>query len=1664
MIKRFWVISILLLVSILYASSAFSQIEDANENFTGTVAGETHPFVEWDKREENSPTLTNLNDGLLGDNIDPHTGALSFRHVDISIPGNSDLDVELSRSLVPGYAYHSSVEAEFGDWSYDVPRIQVVTAQAKPWTGARCHNPSSTFEKIQRSFKTYSWEPGAVNYTHPVEYSEGLKLEVPGQGGQQVLLINTEKSAIYPASAKFVTEDHWYLKCTTANDGGDGFIAVSPNGDQYRFDHYIDRKYRSLGSVSFGGGSPILNLPEPDDEGTFLPRVKSMLMATQVTDVNGNWVKYDYDSSGRLTKIYSNDDREISLSYASNSQIVQSATANGRSWHYGYELKSVGNFHLQEGANNKSILKTITQPDQQSWSLNLENMFIRPNPGRSCGLSSASLSLTHPYGVEGTFDISEKPHRRGISHWTYKNPQCLGVPVNPPPNVIYNPTGTPTTFNYTTTANLDHDPMEVVSVTKKVLHHTDQSDAIWTYEYEQDVEAAQRNSDGHPIADSQADPTNWTRVTDPLGHKTTYYHYWTEQITAGYGGRLARQEIHSSTGGLLETKTYEYVETGARNFSYIPNDYGAGVDPAPFHTILGQANKPIAMAVSKTVTHRDGDIYTSQSLHNTDLNSALYSYGNLIEIQSYSSASWSSAPRITTTTYEHNASKWILGLPKTVTQNGLQIVTNNYDQTNGLLESSNRYGELTSYTYHTAVAFRGRPKYITDNLGRRTELWNWKRGTPQYIKRPDGVPVRQFVDDNGWLERYIDAKYYTTLYTRDNMGRLTLTNPHGAWTNTSIAYDFSGGGAVQTITKGQAKTTITYDGMLRPVLEQSQALDTGWESFTNTAYDGLGRVTFKSQPSHQDDESKGTNFTYDGLGRIFDETENFGPHAKTRHRYADRHRYIVYDPSNAATVYYSFGYDGPGGKDYRAIYTSGGQYTDIGRDIHGKITSVTQRGTTNGYSVSENQLYYYNAQQRLCRHYTPEQGGTRYQYDGAGQVTAYIKGTGNSGCGNIGDNDRTVRMEYDLLGRLKTTNFSDTTPDIHRTYDNNGNVTAVNRGGINWAYAYNTLDMIDSEHLTVDNESFDLDYVYTAEGYLRLKVLPSGRMVYTTSDGLGRIRHRYTPGETWYATNTQYHPNSAFKYMYYWGSGYNMRQDLNDRLLPQRLHSSHAAMDLNYSYDARGKITSINDVAVPSNSRSYDYDALGRLTSATGPFGANGAQASASYTYDALGNLRVKTEGSRTVTLNYNALNRLSSSVDSGATGTRSLSYDSRGNVTRLGSLYMGYDISDQPVSISGTANGTGSANGNYWYDGNLKRVKSVVNGQTNYNVYDISGKLVHVQTGTDETDYIDGPLGPLARVKNDVVTWIHPDHLGSAQAGTSAGTSSNPGGIVWREQYTPFGAEVQGVAANDNQAGFTGHIKDKATGLNYMQARYYDPVIGRFLSIDPVDFMQTGDPRYFNRYVYAANDPVNYVDANGECFGPVALACGAGVAAVAGAAAAGAAVGVVVEGVVIGIEGGNPFDVGANKGRYTVAGAIGAVSGGVGGTAVKGAIGLGLKSTSKVRAGAIAGTTAGATAEAGTQIAQDGAVTDLGAVGKSAVLGGLTGGAAGATQAQFQKAGSAALNKSSTYTAGQNGSGFTALPPTNSGATAGAVAGTGINVISSAAQKVSCTTQEQGC
>lgn len=132
-----------------------------------------------------------------------------------------------------------------------------------------------------------------------------------------------------------------------------------------------------------------------------------------------------------------------------------------------------------------------------------------------------------------------------------------------------------------------------------------------------------------------------------------------------------------------------------------------------------------------------------------------------------------------------------------------------------------------------------------------------------------------------------------------------------------------------------------------------------------------------------------------------------------------------------------------------------------------------------------------------------------------------------------------------------------------------------------------------------------------------------------------------------------------------------------------------------------------------------------------------------------------------------------------------------------------------------------GATSGTYRYDGNLKRVKAQVGGKTLYNVYNLAGKLVHIDNRleNEHTDYIAAGGMTIARVENNTPTYLHHDSLGSAVAGTN-----DAGSIVWQERFSPFGITLNNAHANKDQAGYTGHIRDADTGLVYMQPRYYDP------------------------------------------------------------------------------------------------------------------------------------------------------------------------------------------------------------------------------------------------
>lgn len=111
-------------------------------------------------------------------------------------------------------------------------------------------------------------------------------------------------------------------------------------------------------------------------------------------------------------------------------------------------------------------------------------------------------------------------------------------------------------------------------------------------------------------------------------------------------------------------------------------------------------------------------------------------------------------------------------------------------------------------------------------------------------------------------------------------------------------------------------------------------------------------------------------------------------------------------------------------------------------------------------------------------------------------------------------------------------------------------------------------------------------------------------------------------------------------------------------------------------------------------------------------------------------------------------------------------------------------------------------------------------------------------------------------------VTYFYTDPNGTPLAEADA-----HGNIIATYDYTPYGVVALGKAPNG--PGYTGHVNDPETNLVNMQARYYDPATGRFLSVDPVG-PNAGDSTNFNRYVYGGNNPIKNIDPNGRQYTPV--------------------------------------------------------------------------------------------------------------------------------------------------------------------------------------------------
>ncbi|MEG0857088.1 MAG: RHS repeat-associated core domain-containing protein, partial [Terrisporobacter sp.] len=244
-------------------------------------------------------------------------------------------------------------------------------------------------------------------------------------------------------------------------------------------------------------------------------------------------------------------------------------------------------------------------------------------------------------------------------------------------------------------------------------------------------------------------------------------------------------------------------------------------------------------------------------------------------------------------------------------------------------------------------------------------------------------------------------------------------------------------------------------------------------------------------------------------------------------------------------------------------------------------------------------------------------------------------------------------------------------------------------------------------------------------------------------------------------------------------------------------------------------------------------------------------------------------------TSKYNNLNQLTSSIenkDGKETSNKTYTYDKNGNQTKEKDSITNvtventYDV-DNRLSTSITVNGTNEVvNQENLYNGNGQRTqKKEGNNVVNYFYQDgVVSYTVDKDGNKTSQNFIgaDGNIIGTTRYSNEGFKYYtyNKDIVGSttsmvAQDGTSP--------VAYN--YDDFGVTTTiGDKSFFNEFCYTGGIYDVSTGLYYLNARYYDPNNGRFITMDTYRG-EINKPNTLHLYVYCANNSINYVDPSGH-------------------------------------------------------------------------------------------------------------------------------------------------------------------------------------------------------
>ena len=773
-------------------------------------------------------------------------------------------------------------------------------------------------------------------------------------------------------------------------------------------------------------------------------------------------------------------------------------------------------------------------------------------------------------------------------------------------------------------------------------------------------------------------------------------------------------------------------------------------------------------------------------------------------------------------TYDANGNRLTETRRRTTATGAATLVTTFvYDRLNRLVSVVDPDGTATAALYDAL----GNPLQITDKLGQTTILVYDAFSRLVERRFPDGTIERITHDAEGRRVSEIDRAGRTTSFSLDPVGRVVATTfPDGAVE--SQVFDAAGRQVAVLDARGN-ETRWEYDALgrgTRVIDPLGNALELTYDANGNAVsfrdargevtafeYDALNRLTRIALPDGLD-----RRFAYDAAGRLISRADEAGETATLT--YDARGGLIGVEDSLAGETAYA--YDEVGNRTSQT-------------DARGRVTA-----------------FEYDALGRLQRRVLPDGAAESFSYDAEGRLTQHGRSDGG-----------TLQLTYDVNGRLVEKLLPDGS-SVAFTYTPSGQrASAVDSRGTS-AYAYDTRDRLLE---LADPAGRRLTYSYDLAGNRTSLAATTSTLSLVTTyayDALNRLQSVTDPNGDIYQFS--YDPNGNRAGLQY----------------PNGAETS-------YAYDALNRLTTLataDDVGLPiqrfeyelgpvgnrtrvtegdGTVRSFAYDALYRLTGET-VTEPTAAVTERTYAYDAVGNrlslTTTDSTGTSGVTYAYDIRDRLASGA--GAT----YSWDVNGNLiqrTDNGTTSYSWDTEDRLVELT-TDDGTVVQ---HTYDADGHRVRTEVTpaggttGVIDYLV-DVTGEVSQVVLETDGTGslmsyYVRGD-GLLGVIRPAGSRFVHHDGLGSVRTLTDAAAA-----VTDRFAFSAFG-ELEGHDGTDPlQFLFAGEQLEPNSGFYDLRARWMDPRLGIFASMDP--FMgSVFDPMTLHKYLYAAADPVNKTDPTG--------------------------------------------------------------------------------------------------------------------------------------------------------------------------------------------------------